>query len=100
MTASNMIATAAGMQALNGLFSANLKPECLPAELNVQIISTLFDYQPSENDVQAIMAWLVVMEAGHIDLARLYNKLCLRHLPKLFSAALRKLMLLKLQLKP
>ncbi|XP_052226276.1 RRP12-like protein isoform X6 [Dreissena polymorpha] len=88
MTLSNVLVTAAGMQSLHSLFAASPKPECLSAALNAQIINALYDYQPSENDVQPTQAWLVVMETAHINLARLDSKLCINHLPRLFSAGM------------
>ncbi|XP_045190399.2 RRP12-like protein [Mercenaria mercenaria] len=88
MTLSNVMVTASSMQVLHSLFQAKPKPESLPAELNAQIITALYDYQPSENDVQPTLAWLVVMETAHINLSSLDGKLCMSHLPKLFSAGM------------
>ncbi|WAR21706.1 RRP12-like protein [Mya arenaria] len=59
MTLSNVMVTAGGMQALHSLFAAAPKPDCLSAALNAQVINALYDYQPSENDVQPTQAWLV-----------------------------------------
>lgn len=33
----------------------------------------MYDYQPSENDVQPMRAWLAVMEKGHLNLTRYEN---------------------------
>ncbi|KAL4231185.1 pre-rRNA processing protein [Mactra antiquata] len=88
MTLSNVMVTAGAMQALHGLFSSKPKSECLPAELNAQIVSAFYDYQPSENDVQPSQAWLAVMERAHVNLSRLDDKLCLGHLPRLFTAGM------------
>ncbi|XP_052773393.1 RRP12-like protein [Mya arenaria] len=96
MTLSNVMVTAGGMQALHSLFAAAPKPDCLSAALNAQVINALYDYQPSENDVQPTQAWLVVMETAHINLARLDAALCLSHLPRLFSSG----MLCMLSVKP
>lgn len=30
----------------------------------------LYDYLPSENDLQPLLAWLAVMEKAHVHLAR------------------------------
>ncbi|KAK3094601.1 hypothetical protein FSP39_003915 [Pinctada imbricata] len=88
MTLSNVMVTACGMQALYGLLSSKPKPTTLSAELNAQIITALYDYQPSENDVQPMQAWLAVMEKAHSNLARLDEKLCLSHLPRIFSSCM------------
>ncbi|XP_060581938.1 RRP12-like protein [Ruditapes philippinarum] len=88
MTLSNVMVTASSMQVLHSLFQAKPKPETLPAELNAQIITALYDYQPSENDVQPTQAWLVVMETAHVNLSSLDGKLCISHLPRLFSAGM------------
>lgn len=33
-------------------------------------LQALYDYQPSDNDVQPMKAWLAVMEVAHKNLAR------------------------------
>ncbi|KAK3582767.1 hypothetical protein CHS0354_015294 [Potamilus streckersoni] len=88
MTLSNVMVTAGCMQALNGLFVAKPKASNLPAELNAQIITALYDYQPSENDVQPMQAWLTVMESAHVNLIRLDGKLAVSHLPRMISSAM------------
>ncbi|XP_038070845.1 RRP12-like protein [Patiria miniata] len=88
MTLSNVLMTSVCMQALHGMFTAKPKASNLPADLNAQLINALYDYQPGENDVQPTQAWLAVMEAAHTNLARLSQKLCISHLPRLFSAAM------------
>ncbi|XP_044856219.1 RRP12-like protein isoform X2 [Mauremys mutica] len=67
MTLSHVLVTACAMQAFHCLFSAKPGLACLSAELNAQIITALYDYMPSENDLQ----W----------------DLCWGHLPRLFTAA-------------
>ncbi|KAL3864637.1 hypothetical protein ACJMK2_006302, partial [Sinanodonta woodiana] len=88
MTLSNVMVTAGCMQALNGLFVAKPKASSLPAELNAQIITALYDYQPSENDLQPMHAWLTVMESAHVNLIRLDEKLAVSHLPRMISSAM------------
>uniref|UniRef100_A0A8D0H602 Ribosomal RNA processing 12 homolog n=1 Tax=Sphenodon punctatus TaxID=8508 RepID=A0A8D0H602_SPHPU len=85
MTLSHVLVTACAMQAFHGLFSAQPAPSCLSAELNAQIITALYDYVPSESDLQPLLAWLAVMERAHANLARLQWELCWAHLPRLFS---------------
>lgn len=33
-------------------------------------LQALYDYLPSENDLQPLLAWLTVMEKAHVHLAR------------------------------
>ncbi|OCT70055.1 RRP12-like protein isoform X2 [Xenopus laevis] len=88
MTLSNVLITACAMQAFHGLFHACPGISALTAELNAQIITALYDYLPSENDLQPVLAWLAVMEKAHINLARLQSELCLGHLSRLFLTAM------------
>ncbi|CAM4584797.1 unnamed protein product [Lepidochelys olivacea] len=87
MTLSHVLVTACAMQAFHSLFTAKPGLACLSAELNAQIITALYDYTPSENDLQPLLAWLAVMEKAHSNLARLQRDLCWGHLPRLFTAA-------------
>ncbi|MBN3312286.1 RRP12 protein, partial [Atractosteus spatula] len=88
MTLSHVLVTAGAMQAFHKLFSAKPNPTTLSAELNAQIITALYDYLPSENDLQPLLAWLAVMEKAHTHLSSLQSSLCLGHLPRLFSTAM------------
>ncbi|XP_048746321.2 RRP12-like protein isoform X2 [Ostrea edulis] len=88
MTLSNVMVTSCGMKALYTLFNGNPKATTMNAELNAQIITALYDYQPSDNDVQPMKAWLAVMEVAHKNLTRLDEKLCLSHLPRVFSVCM------------
>ena len=88
MTLSNVMVTSCGMHTLYGMFVNKPNPTNLSAELNAQIITALYDYQPSENDVQPMRAWLAVLEKGHTNLSRLDEKLCVSHLPRLFSSTM------------
>ncbi|XP_028651485.1 RRP12-like protein [Erpetoichthys calabaricus] len=88
MTLNNVLVTAGAMQTFHRLFSAKPKPSTLSSELNAQIITALYDYLPSENDLQPMLAWLTVMEKAHIHLSSIQNNLCLGHLPRLFSTAM------------
>ncbi|XP_010972684.3 RRP12-like protein [Camelus dromedarius] len=87
MTLSHVLVTACAMQAFHSLFHAKPSPSTLPAELNAQIITALYDYVPSENDLQPMLAWLKVMEKAHINLVRLRRDLGLGHLPRFFGTA-------------
>uniref|UniRef100_A0A3B3T8K8 Ribosomal RNA processing 12 homolog n=1 Tax=Paramormyrops kingsleyae TaxID=1676925 RepID=A0A3B3T8K8_9TELE len=88
MTLSHVLVTAAAMQTFHSLFSGKPRPSTMTAELNGQIVTALYDYLPSENDLQPLLAWLTVMEKVHIHLCSLQNQLCLGHLPRLFSTAM------------
>ncbi|KAM4599996.1 RRP12-like protein [Fundulus diaphanus] len=88
MTLSHVMVTASAMQAFHRLFSGKPSASSLSAELNAQIITALYDYLPSENDLQPLLAWLTVMEEAHVHLASLQSSLSLGHLPRLFSAAM------------
>ncbi|XP_028916752.1 RRP12-like protein [Ornithorhynchus anatinus] len=88
MTLSHVLVTACAMQAFHSLFHAKPRPETLSAELNAQIITALYDYLPSEHDLQPLLAWLTVMEEAHINLVRLQRDLGLGHLPRFFGTAM------------
>ncbi|XP_040419546.1 RRP12-like protein isoform X2 [Cygnus olor] len=88
MTLSHVLVTACAMQAFYSLFSAQPSTSCLPAELNAQIITALYDYVPSASDLQPLLTWLSTMERAHVNLGRLQKDLCWAHLPRLFSAAM------------
>ncbi|GAB0192129.1 RRP12-like protein [Grus japonensis] len=88
MTLSHVLVTACAMQAFHSLFSAQASIACLPAELNAQIITALYDYVPSTSDLQPLLTWLSTMERAHVNLGRLQKDLCWAHLPRLFSAAM------------
>ncbi|XP_062319179.1 RRP12-like protein [Osmerus eperlanus] len=88
MTLSHVLVTACAMQAFHKLFSSKPNPATLSAELNAQIITALYDYLPSEGDLQPLLAWLAVMEKAHVHLGVLQSALSLAHLPRLCSAAM------------
>ncbi|XP_047458867.1 RRP12-like protein [Mugil cephalus] len=88
MTLSHVLVTASAMQAFHRLFSGKPNASTLSPELNAQIITALYDYVPSENDLQPLLAWLAVMEKAHVHLASLQSSLSLGHLPRLFSATM------------
>ncbi|XP_061914095.1 RRP12-like protein [Entelurus aequoreus] len=88
MTLSHVFVTASAMQTFHKLFSGTPSASSLSPELNAQIITALYDYLPSESDLQPMLAWLAVMEKAHVHLASLQSSLSLGHLPRLFSAAM------------
>ncbi|XP_062958060.1 RRP12-like protein isoform X2 [Cynocephalus volans] len=92
MTLSHVLVTACAMQAFHSLFHAKPGPGTLSAELNAQIITALYDYIPSENDLQPLLAWLKVMEKAHVNLVRLQRDLGLGHLSCFFGTAMTSLL--------
>ncbi|XP_063048253.1 RRP12-like protein [Engraulis encrasicolus] len=88
MTLSHPLVTAGAMQAFHQLFNTQTSKTSLTPELNAQIITALYDYLPSENDLQPLLAWLTVMEKAHTHLASLQSSLCVSHLPRFFSVAM------------
>ncbi|KFO11819.1 RRP12-like, partial [Balearica regulorum gibbericeps] len=83
MTLSHVLVTACAMQAFHSLFSAPpASVACLPAELNAQIITALYDYVPSTSDLQPLLTWLSTMERAHVNLGSV------PHVPRLFSPAM------------
>ncbi|XP_053168440.1 RRP12-like protein isoform X3 [Hemicordylus capensis] len=88
MTLSHVLVTACAMKAFHGLFVTKPPVSCLPAELNAQIITALYDYVPSESDLQPLLAWLSVMEQAHVNLAKLQWDLCWAHLSRFFNVAM------------
>ncbi|XP_064631172.1 RRP12-like protein isoform X2 [Lineus longissimus] len=89
MTLSNVMITSLCMQALHGMFVTSPKSTTMPSELNAQIITALYDFQPGDSDSQLMAAWLAVMEKAHINLARLNVRLCISHLPRLFTTCVK-----------
>ncbi|CAH6957346.1 RRP12-like protein [Phodopus roborovskii] len=87
MTLNHVLVTACAMQAFHSLFHAKPSTSTLSAELNAQIITALYDYVPSENDLQPLLAWLKVMEKAHINLVRMQRDLGLGHLARFFGTA-------------
>jgi hypothetical protein len=79
--------TSCAMQMLFGLFNSRPAEGTLPIDLNARLVSALYDYKPSVNDPQAIVAWLTVQQEALINLASLDANLCLAHLPQFFSEA-------------
>uniref|UniRef100_A0A7M4EVW9 RRP12-like protein n=1 Tax=Crocodylus porosus TaxID=8502 RepID=A0A7M4EVW9_CROPO len=88
MSLGQMLVMKSTMQIFHCLFSAQSSHTCLPVELNAQIIEALYDYLPSESNLQPTVTWLDVMERAHIHLGRLQMELCWKHLPRLFAATM------------
>ncbi|KAJ8983810.1 hypothetical protein NQ317_008936 [Molorchus minor] len=69
MTLNYPIVTSCGMQVLHSLFSS--QKAVIPAKLNAQLISALYEYQPATSDVQPTLAWVAVMQQAHVHLTDL-----------------------------
>ncbi|XP_049862058.1 RRP12-like protein [Schistocerca gregaria] len=78
-----------GLQALHGLFISRPSSKTLPGELNAQLVTALFDYQPAASDTSPTLAWLLVMQEAHINLAKVDINLCLVNVPRFFSVAIQ-----------
>lgn len=89
MTLGNTLIISCSLQALHGMFRNKPKNTNLTAELNAQIITALYDYQPNINDSQLLSAWLTVMQEAFCNLHRLNNEFFLIHLPKFFDTTVR-----------
>ncbi|XP_058399637.1 RRP12-like protein isoform X2 [Diceros bicornis minor] len=78
------------MKDLLPCFPEGLVKSCSETLLRVMTLShvALYDYVPSENDLQPLLAWLKVMEKAHINLVRLQRDLGLGHLPRFFGTAM------------
>ncbi|KAJ1525453.1 hypothetical protein ONE63_010264 [Megalurothrips usitatus] len=85
MTLNNALVNSCGMQALHALFVAHPSAAILPAALNAQLISAMYDYQPPVTDAQPTLAWLAVMQEAHINLGLQDLSMCCAHLPRLFT---------------
>ncbi|XP_074031653.1 RRP12-like protein [Leptinotarsa decemlineata] len=83
MTLNYPIVTSCGLQVLHALFSA--QSVVVPAKLNAQLISALYEYQPSISDVQPTLAWLAVMQQAHVHLADADVSMGMAALPRLFN---------------
>jgi len=59
-----------GLSALHGLFSGRPSSSCLPPEMNSQLVTALYEYQPGVNDGAPLVAWLAVQQEGILNLAQ------------------------------
>ncbi|KAG5889831.1 hypothetical protein JTB14_023156 [Gonioctena quinquepunctata] len=83
MTLNYPIVTSCGLQVLHALFSA--QTAVVPAKLNAQLISALYEYQPAISDVQPTLAWLAVMQQSHVHLTDVDVSLGIAAQPKIFD---------------
>ncbi|CAH1969238.1 unnamed protein product [Acanthoscelides obtectus] len=83
MTLNYPIVTSCGLQVLHSLFSS--QTAVVPAKLNAQLISALYEYQPSTSDVQPTLAWVAVMQQAHIHLTDVDKGIASSALPKIIE---------------
>lgn len=70
MTLKNVLVTSCCLQAFHGLFVSRPPKTVLSTQINGQIITALYDYQPPSSDTQPTLAWLTVMQEAHLNLAK------------------------------
>ncbi|CAL1537608.1 unnamed protein product [Lymnaea stagnalis] len=88
MTLTDLILRSSCIEVLFRLFSAKPSVEIMPAQMNAQLLTALYEYQPSVKDSQPMIAWLKVMEAANVNLANQNIDLNVNHLPRLFSTCM------------
>ncbi|KZC03741.1 RRP12-like protein [Dufourea novaeangliae] len=85
MSLKNVLITSCCFQTFHGLFVSRPSEAILPAQRNAQLITALYDYQPPATDSQPTLAWLAVMQEGHLNLAQNTLNLCAAILPKMLD---------------
>ncbi|XP_050305349.1 RRP12-like protein [Anthonomus grandis grandis] len=83
MTLNYPIVNSCGLQVLHSLFSA--QTSVVSADINAKLITALYEYQPSNSDVQPTLAWLLVMQEAHVHLADVDISITVTVLPKFFT---------------
>ncbi|XP_031623691.1 RRP12-like protein [Contarinia nasturtii] len=68
---------------LHHLFQS--KSPNLSQDLVGKLIAAIYDYQPEQNDVNLILAWLNVMRCGHVCLTSFNVSKCLSELPRFIT---------------
>ncbi|XP_039261626.2 RRP12-like protein [Styela clava] len=99
MMLSQPIVKSVCLQAFHTMFKNRPKPEFLSAEMNAQLMTALYDYLPSANDIQLLQAWLAVMEESVKNMSFIYQtltekktqvgQLALAHIAKLCKTCLK-----------
>ncbi|CAG9770255.1 unnamed protein product [Ceutorhynchus assimilis] len=82
MTLNYPIVTSCGLQVLHSLFSA--QKSVISSDLNTKLIAALYEYQPSNTDVQPTLAWVLVMQEAHVHLADVDIAMAIKLMPKFF----------------
>ncbi|XP_043521019.1 LOW QUALITY PROTEIN: RRP12-like protein [Frieseomelitta varia] len=89
MTMKNVLITSCCLQTFHGLFVSRPSEAILPAQRNGQMISALYVYQPPATDVQPTLAWLIVMQEAHLNIAHNSLNLCAVLLPRMFETCIK-----------
>jgi len=84
-TFGNKIMISTGLSSLYGLFADRPSVNSLPADLNAQLITALYDYKPNISDSGPIVAWLAVQQEGLLNLAQQSLEHAHAHLHKFCS---------------
>ena len=88
LTLGSSVLVATGFSALHGLFSARPAAACLPPDMNSQLVTALYDYQPGVNDGAPLIAWLAVQQEGIMNLAQQQAELAEPHLVRFTTVSL------------
>lgn len=83
MTLNYPIVTSSGLQVLHSLFAA--QKSVVSSDLNGKLIAALYEYQPSNTDVQPTLAWLLVMQEAHVHLTDVDLPVSVSLLPAFFG---------------
>ncbi|ENN83556.1 hypothetical protein HUJ04_001288 [Dendroctonus ponderosae] len=83
MTLNYPIVTSSGLQVLHSLFAA--QNSVVSSDLNGKLIAALYEYQPSNTDIQPTLAWLLVMQEAHVHLADVDLPVSVSLLPAFFN---------------
>jgi len=87
LTLGSSILVSTGFSALHGMFAGRPNVSCLPADMNGQLVTALYDYKPGLNDTGPMVAWLATMQEGVINLGINSPDLVESHLPRFCTAA-------------
>jgi len=88
LTLGSTILVSTGFSSLHGLFSGRPSLACLPADMNGQLVTALYDYKPGLNDTGPMVAWLATMQEGIINLGINSPDLVESHLARFCQAAI------------
>ncbi|CAG0882964.1 unnamed protein product [Darwinula stevensoni] len=81
----NVLLRSWSLQALHGLLVAQPSNQSLPPKTAAQLLSALYEFQPSLNDAQLLSSWILVLQEALCSLQQLDEDLCLGHVSRFFS---------------
>uniref|UniRef100_A0A646QJB6 RRP12-like protein n=1 Tax=Hemiscolopendra marginata TaxID=943146 RepID=A0A646QJB6_9MYRI len=85
MTLGNVLITSCSLQVFHNLFATHANSENISSTLTQQLINALYNYVPSPNDSQPMIAWIKAMETANLHLMKLDGDLGRKLLPRLFQ---------------